>query len=346
MIRRMILRGLVFLAGLASAVCTADAVELPEAVTGICITVLEGDRVLLEGRQIREGDVLTAEQAGRLSFADGDGVVTVGYLPIYEDRVDMETERTFSLRGRENQAPVAEDQVLETYKNLPNSAPLKVQDPEGEEMTYALVRQPRRGTVEISEDGSLTYTPKKNKVGIDSFTYTATDASGKTSREATVTVNILKPSDASQYTDTLGKECRFAAEWMRHTGIFVGEQVGEEACFGPEKTVTQGEFLTMLVKTLDIAREEQVDCPGYEDAPSWLKPYLAAAVRSGLTAGLENITAEASITGEEAGRMVMNALDKPVFAELTEEPLTRAEAAQILYEAAKCTEEQKIDRIV
>ena len=65
MIRRMILRGLVFLAGLASAVCTADAVELPEAVTGICITVLEGDRVLLEGRQIREGDVLTAEQAGR-----------------------------------------------------------------------------------------------------------------------------------------------------------------------------------------------------------------------------------------------------------------------------------------
>ena len=87
-------------------------------------------------------------------------------------------------------------------------------------------------------------------------------------------------------------------------------------------------------------------CPGYEDAPSWLKPYLAAAVRSGLTAGLETIAAEAAITGEEAGRMLKNALDTPAFAELTEEPLTRAEAAQILYEAAKCTEEQKIDRIV
>ena len=348
MIRMIILRGLVFLAGLASVVCTGEAAQLPEAVTGICITALEGDAVILDGRTIRVGDVLTAEQAGRLSFAGGteDTVVTVGYLPIYEDRVEPEAELTLSLRHRENQPPVAEDQVLETYKNLPNSAPLKVRDPEEEALTYTLVRQPRRGTVEISADGSFTYTPKKNKVGIDSFTYTAADASGKTSREATVTVTILKPSDAAQYTDTLGQDCRFAAEWMRHTGIFVGEQVGEEACFGPEKTVTQGEFLTMLVKTLDIAREEQVDCPGYEDAPSWLKPYLAAAVRSGLTAGVETFSAEEIITGEEAGVMLKNALDKPVFAELTEEPLTRAEAAQILYEAAKHKDEQKIDRIV
>lgn len=346
MIRMMILRGLVFLAGLASVVCTGEAVELPEAVTGICITALEGDPVMLDGRRIREGDVLTAQQAGRLSFADGESAVTVGYLPIYEDRVESETELTFSLGRRENQAPVAEDQVLETYKNLPNTAGLKVHDPEEEALTYTLVRQPRRGTVEIGEDGSFTYTPKKNKVGIDSFTYTAADASGKVSREATVTVTILKPSDAAQYTDTLGKECRFAAEWMRHTGIFVAERVGEEACFGPDKTVTQGEFLAMLVKTLDIPREEQVDCPGYEEAPQWLKPYLAAAVRSGLTAGMETITAEEAITGAEAGLLLKNALDQPAFAELTEQPLTREDAAQVLYETSKLLEARKIDTVV
>lgn len=348
MIRMIILRGLVFLAGLASVACPAEATQLPEAVTGICITDLEGDTVLLDGRIVREGDVLTAQQAGRLSFArmEGDPAVTVGYLPIYEDRVEPEAELTLSLRRRENQPPVAEDQALETYKNLPNTAALKVHDPEGEALTYTLVRQPRRGTLEIGEDGSFTYTPKKNKVGIDSFTYTATDAAGKTSREATVTVTILKPTDATQYTDTLGQECRFAAEWMRHTGIFVAEQVGEEACFGPDKAVTQGEFLTMLVKTLDIPREEQVDCPGYEEAPSWLKPYLAAAIRSGLTAGLETIIPEKTITGEEAGVLLKNALDVSAFAELTQEPLTRADAAQILYEAAKHTEAQKIDRIV
>ena len=45
------------------------------------------------------------------------------------------------------------------------------------------------------------------------FTYTATDPAGNVSREATVTVDILKPTDARQYTDTVGQECRFAAEW-------------------------------------------------------------------------------------------------------------------------------------
>ena len=111
---------------------------------------------------------------------------------------------TIGIRGKENKAPTAEDSALETYKNLENTGKLKVSDPEGEQLTYTLVRQPKRGTVTISEDGSFTYTPKKNKVGVDSFTYTAADPAGNVSREATVTVTILKPSDTTQYTDTLG----------------------------------------------------------------------------------------------------------------------------------------------
>lgn len=338
----MLVQLIVFLLSLASVACPAAAAELPEAVTGICITSVDGGSATLDGRVLRPGDVLTAEQAAKLQFADE--AVTVGCLPVYEDRV--EAEMTLSLRGKENKPPVAEDQTLETYKNLPNTAKLKVQEPEDEPMTFAVARQPRRGTVEIGADGSFTYTPKKNKVGVDSFTYTATDASGKTSREATVTVTILKPSDAAQYTDTLGKDCRFAAEWMRHTGIFAGEKLGEEACFGPEKAVTQGEFLTMLVKTLDIPVEEELRCEGCEEAPTWLKPYLAAAIRAGLTAGTETFAAENPISGQQAALMLCNALDKPVFAELTQEPLTRSEAAQVLYETTKLLEARKIHTVV
>ena len=77
----------------------------------------------------------------------------------------------------------------------------------------------------IREDGSFLYTPKKNKVGTDSFTYTATDPAGKVSREATVTIQILKPTDNKQYADTTGTTCRFTAEWLRNTGLFVGEQI-------------------------------------------------------------------------------------------------------------------------
>lgn len=332
---------IVFLLTFASVACPAAASELPEGLAGICITEISGGTLVLEGRELRSGDVLTAEQAGKL---DWEETLTVGYLPIFGDGVAA--EETWSLRGKENKVPVAEDQALETYKNLPNTAKLKAHDPEGEALTFTVVRQPRRGTVEIGADGSFTYTPKKNKVGVDSFTYTAADVSGKTSREATVTVTILKPSDAARYTDTLGKDCRFTAEWMRHTGIFAGEKLGEEACFGPEKPVTQGEFLTMLVKTLDIPAEEVLRAEGYEDAPVWLQPYLAAAVRSGLTAGVETFAAGEVITGQQAARMLHNALDKPVFPELTQEPLTRAEASRVLYETAKLLEDRKIDTVV
>ena len=183
-------------------------------------------------------------------------------------------------------------------------------------MTYTITRQPKRGNVTISEDGGFTYTPKKNKVGVDSFTFTATDPAGKVSREATVTITILKPSDAVQYTDTIGQECRFAAEWMRHTGIFAGENLAGNPCFCPDRAVTRGEFTSMLVKALDLKPEDPALLTGYQDAiPTWLQPYLAAAIRSGLTAGLpdqEVFGADEAITGAEAAVMLQNALDLTV----------------------------------
>ena len=62
----------------------------------------------------------------------------------------------------------------------------------------------------------------------------------------------MKPTNPKQYTDTVGTDCRFTAEWMKNTGLFIGEQVGGAACFQPDKTVSRGEFVTMLVKALDL----------------------------------------------------------------------------------------------
>ena len=213
---------------------------------------------------------------------------------------------------------------------------------------------------QIREDGTFTYTPKKNKVGIDSFVYTATDASGKTSRKCTVTVTIVKPTDAPQYTDTLGRECRFAAEWMKNTGIFVGEALDGNACFSPEKPVTQGEFIAMLVRTLDIPTDPAL-CAGVpQDTPQWLKPYLAAAMRSGMTDGVAS-GCDREMTGAEAARMIQNILDLTAAEEtgafddgafspdqqilaghgicLDAGTLTRAQAAQALYRVSQLAAE-------
>ena len=296
-----------------------------EPLSGICILQLPDPSVgtvMLGKRVLRSGDILTAGQMAQMTFAplktelDQDAVMT--YLPIFEDRVEKQTTMTIAIRGREDKAPVAEDAALETYKNLPNDGKLKVSDPEGKPMTYTLVRQPKRGAVEIREDGTFTYTPKKNKVGTDSFVFTATDPAGNVSREATVTVQILKPADAPQYTDTVRSDCRFAAEWMKNTGLFVGEQIGGSLCFREDREVSRGEFLTMLVDVLNIPVEEEASFTGYTDEmPQWLKPYLTAALRSGLTAGLPANESGAfepntAVTGGEVAVMVQNALDLPL----------------------------------
>ena len=342
---------------------TGDFSEAEETIAGICITGLpEADTgtVMLGSRILRTGDILTADQVAQMTFhplrTQEDRVAEVTYLPIFSDRVEPAAVMALSIRGKEDKAPVAQDSALETYKNLSNEGKLLVSDPEEQPLTYTLVRQPRRGTVELREDGSFTYTPNKNKVGVDSFTFTAADPAGNVSREATVTVQILKPTDHKQYRDTVGEDCRFSAQWLRSTGLFSGEQVGEDLCFQPDKTVSRGEFLSMLVNLLEIPVEEV-------DAPDWVQPYLDAAVRSGLVSGWEPESFQMSeaVTGAEAAVALQNALDLSAgheFMSYAEEvpewaaaslavmaenglelnaaaELTRGEVAQMLYQVSR-----------
>lgn len=340
-----------------------DFNEGEEPLRGICITGLpesSAGTVMLGSRVLRPGDILTAQQVENMTFQPlrtrEDKVAEVMYLPIFDNRVEPEAVMTLSIRGKEDKAPVAQDSALETYKNLSNDGKLLASDPEEQPITYTLVRQPRRGTVELQQDGTFTYTPKKNKVGVDSFTFTATDPAGNVSREATVTVQILKPAQGAQYRDTDGEDCRFSAEWLRSTGLFAGEQVGGDACFFPEKTVTRGEFLSMLVNLLEIPVQEV-------DAPDWVQPYLEAAIRSGLVSGWqqESFQMTEAITGAEAAVALQNALDLSIGYEELEypqdvptwaatslavmaangleldasAPLTRGQTAQILYQVSR-----------
>lgn len=353
---------------------TAQDFSSEEALTGVCITQLpdaSAGTVLLGKRVLRCGDILTAAQLDQLTFAplrtQQDAHAQLCYLPIYPNRVEKSAAMTIAIRGKEDKAPVAKDSTMETYKNLPNQGKLDVSDPEGAQLVYTLVRGPKRGEVELKEDGSFTYTPKKNKVGVDSFTFTAADPAGNVSREATVTVQILKPADARQYADTMGQDCRFAAEWMRNTGLFVGEKVNGQECFYPEKEVSQGQFLAMVVELLDIPTEDAAYTDMPLDTPDWLKPYLAAAMRSGLTASLPQaeeadcFTANAPVTGAQAAVILQNALDlsistqalgmelpqAPEWAKTSlavmqdngimlnaEDALTRAQTAQLLYQVS------------
>ena len=239
---------------------------------------------------------------------------------------------------------------METYKNLPNEGLLSVTDPEGDAMTFTLVRPPKRGELILREDGSFLYTPKKNKVGTDSFTFTAADSAGNVSKEATVTIDILKPTDERQYTDTASTDCRFEAEWLRNTGIFSGETVNGQFCFSPDESVSRGQFLAMLMQVLDMPVDRTVTETGFlDESPQWLRPYLAAALRSGIITGYPaqggvEFRANQPVSADEAAVMVQNALEFAVPAAAMDEtgtellgldPLTRSDAARALYQVSR-----------
>ncbi len=301
---------------------SSDFTTEPNQLLGIFITGLpepQQGSVQLKERFLQPGDVLTVEQLDYMMFhphpTETDACAEVSFLPIFTDHVDPETVMTISIHGKEDKPPVAEDSSIETYKNIPNQAPLKVADPEQQPMTYTVLRPPKRGIVQIQDDGIFIYTPKHNKVGTDSFTFTASDPSGNTSREATVTVQILKPSDSQQYTDTIGSDCRFCAEWMRHAGLYSGEIINGQACFSPDKPTTRGEFLSMLMEVLDLPVERSAQQSGFiDDSPMWLKPYLAAALRSGLITGYQTskgieFRPDEPIRCDDASAMIRRALE-------------------------------------
>ena len=339
-----------------SVFCFSQA-DFGEEITGICVTAVpDRGAVLLGDRIIRSGDVLAASQLSQLTFtsaeAEDDAAVSMRYLPVRSSGVENEAELVISIKGRRNEPPRAEDAKLETYKNLPVEGLLPADDPEGAALTFTLTRSPRRGEVILRDDGSFLYTPKKNKVGTDSFTFTATDGAGNLSPEATITIDILKPTDDRQYTDTAA-DCRFEAEWLRNSGLFTGETVNGQFCFSPDETVSRGQFLAMLMQVLDLPVDRNAAETGFlDESPQWLKPYLAAALRSGIISGYPadsgvEFRASQAVSADEAALMVSRALDFAVPAAAMEDdalplgldPLTRADAAKTLYQVSRLRRE-------
>jgi len=212
-----------------------------------------------------------------------------------------------------NSAPLAENMEFSTFKNIPITGNLSAVDPDGDLMAYYVTGEPKKGTVELTENGGFVYTPMDGKKGRDTFTYAAVDTVGNRSQDATVTIDIRKQSTKISYSDMDGESSHYAALCLAEADIFTGDQVGGLYFFRPGETISRGEFLAMCMK---LCGEEAL--PGitrtgfYDDAdmPLWVKPYVAAALMSGAVSGYS----------DDDGR--------PVF--LSGTPITFAEASVML----------------
>lgn len=268
----------------------------------------------LGSRLIRPGDFLPAQALEHLVLhpnQDEDANAVISYRPITDGTLGEHCEFTVHIASTRDDPPTAEDGKLQTYRNIANTGELHAADPEGETVSYHIETYPKRGTVELREDGNFVYTPKKNKVGEDSFTFTASDPAGNLSEVKTVQIEILKPSDAATFSD-LDERTQFTGLWMRSNGLFGGETVADQLCFCPEKQVTRGEFLVMAMKLAGVQPEIGLLSSGFADqdsAPKWMQSYLVSAMRRGIVSGVPTehglcFQPERPITAAEAAAIV------------------------------------------
>ena len=212
-------------------------------------------------------------------------------------------------------APIAQEITISTYRDIPCKARFLATDSEGEDMTFAVAEQPRKGSVTI-DGADFTYTPDEGVTGGDSFTYTAADSAGNVSLPATVTVTIEKTRSGVTYADTADSAAAAAAQDLAERGVFTGAKIGDTYYFEPEKTVSRSEFLAMILETAgrDVTA---VTMTGFCDdgaIPTWAKAYAAAGVTDGIirgTATAEGVAfrGEEPITFNEAATVLNRVLD-------------------------------------
>ena len=290
-----------------------------EGLQGVFVTgIPDADeaKVLLGAREIRRGDVLTADELRYLSLqpaGEWEGEAEICFLPVCGGVLGDETVLTMHVQREK--APAAPDQTLEIWRGIPGSGTLRATG-EGR-LSFRLLDAPAKGTVELDADGAFTYTPKGQLVGEDSFSFTVIDEAGRESEPARVLVTIRKPTDSRSFAD-LDRDRQFTALWLRQTGVYEGGEEDGRLCFYPERSVSRIEFLSELMELTGITPELGLSPAAFadeSDTPAEQRPYLAAALRRGLVRGYDSeegpiFLPNQPIKSSEAARMVARVLEE------------------------------------
>lgn len=215
----------------------------------------------------------------------------------------------------------SESLVCGTYSGVTMHGRLHAYDPEGDVLTFEIVKYPENGYLKLSEpskDGcEYTYTPNKDHTGKDSFQYVAIDKYGNYSPSATVSITTEKRKTSVVYSDLEDSKYQSHAISVTEAGIMNGTQVGNGCYFYPEQTVSRIEFVVMAMNAAGITEVANVKDTGFfddADIPSAMKGYAAVAYRLEYLHGtVENgelcFKPHEAITRAEAAYILCNILD-------------------------------------
>ncbi|MFH1568438.1 MAG: Ig-like domain-containing protein [Gemmatimonadota bacterium] len=149
----------------------------------------------LDGSAVGPGEGFTQADidAGRLAYAhDGGELPGDSFTFTAADEYTTLPEAVFSIAvSPVNDPPAAVAQEVETDEDASLEIVLSGQDPEEQELAFALAAPASHGQVEVSSEGLATYTPAADYNGPDAFRFTVSD--GELESEAAEVAITVRP---------------------------------------------------------------------------------------------------------------------------------------------------------
>ena len=236
---------------------------------------------------------------------------------------------------------------VETYKDINVSGVLLAADPEGDEITFEIVKYPENGTLRINEKtlGTYEYLPDSGFTGSDSFCYVVYDKYGNYSASAKVNVTVSVPGVSTVYNDMLGNDLYSHAIAMTENGLMNGIKVGDFYYFEADREVSRAEFLVTAMNAVGIKSVPDVESSGFfddSDIPEEMKGYVALAYSKGYISGKKQdgniyFLPDEKIKLAEAAVIISNLIGyaesqvETVFADADDIPAWSGRAIESLY---------------
>ena len=245
-----------------------------------------------------EGQVISAGSLSLLSFAAADDTKpSEATMEISVNGSDYTVTCRLCLLDRLNYTPTVAlaptvSLHIETYKGLPTAGTVSAYDPEGDELTYEIVRYAGHGRVSLTDrhTGAYVYTPDAGFVGQDSFDYVVYDRYGNYSTSATVSITVTPRPASVTYADIDGEGDAAAILSISAKGLMNGTKVGGETYFKPTESISRLEFLVTAMQAAGITADTVASAgdPSFadrDDIPVAMRPFVAYAAQKNYIGG-------------------------------------------------------------
>lgn len=236
---------------------------------------------------------------------------------------------------------------IETYRDIKISGVLSAYDPEGDELTYEIVKYPSNGIISIDDKqrGMYTYMPNTSYTGSDSFKYVVRDKYGNYSESKEVELTVSAQSTSMVYSDLLDDEIYRYAIAMTENGLMNGIKIGNCYYFEANREISRAEFVVTAMNAIGIKNVPETDLTGFADNADIgeeMRGYISLAYSKGYISGIKSdgniyFRPDDKIKLSEAAVILSNMIGYakpdviPVFADRDSIPQWSSDAIESLY---------------